>query len=204
MESIGNLPRCPLKNKIAEGAESTLSVPCRTAFRQSLSFPWMLFLPFLLFLHGSLMDDCISLRFPACVIIVLWKCTTFFPAFFLYPSSYTSGSLEPSFGCFLRRENSIFSSRCCLLSPLFGVREEVGHSFPSLWLFRCMRNTHGSTTKRDEQDNPRSTPIFPHSVVNLLIKIKTVFFSSVKHVLGGLLLSLVTSSFPQRRNLSSY
>lgn len=58
--------RCPLKNKIAEGAESTLSVPCHTALRQSLSFPWMLFLPFLLLLHGSLRDDCISLRFSDC------------------------------------------------------------------------------------------------------------------------------------------
>lgn len=58
--------RCPLKNKIAEGAEATLSVPCHTALRQSLSFPWMLLLPFLLLSHGSLRDDCISLRFSAC------------------------------------------------------------------------------------------------------------------------------------------
>lgn len=77
---------------------------------------------------------------------------------------------------FEKRKIQFFSPCCCLLCTLLGVREEVGHSFLSIWLFRCVRNTQGSTAKRDEQDNPRSTPIFPHSVVNLLIKIKTFFF----------------------------
>lgn len=171
--------RCPLKNKIAEGAESTLSVPCHTALRQSLSFPWMLFLPFLLLLHGSLRDDCISLRFSAC------GCESSLSSGSAQLSSQRSFCAPPLIlqvlqnqvlGVFSEEKNSISSPCCCLLCILCGVREEVGHSFLSIWLFRCVRNTQGSTAKRDEQDNPRSNRIFPHSVVNLLIKIKTFFF----------------------------
>lgn len=56
--------------------------------------------------------------------------------------------------------------------------------------------------RRDGHDTQKTIPVFSTLLSQFGYQNTIKFFSSVKHLLVGLLSSLVTSDFPQRRNIS--